>query len=778
MSLVLLALAACRPTKYLKDNETLLVKNSYKMHSDQKISTLDDKLKLDNELFTLYKQKPNRKILGISRAWIYFKLAPRDQKSGMVKALNRFAELPAIVDTALCSATVRNINNYYYNKGYLNNTVSYELIHKSKRKSEVRYHIQTKKLFTIDSLQYQCADTSILSILLQNKSASHLAKNGPIDNSIFLKEKLRISELLQNNGYAEFNPLYIGSLSLDTSRAMNIVGLKISLPQDRVEHKKFAIKSVNVYHNITASENQWLWNRGLIDSIHFFDRSRAESVNPEFLKHKILTRPGQNYNKSEITNSYNNLNKLGLYRFINIETQIDTSDHLAINLNYYLNLNKKWVFDAGADLNYTTLKSVGANLFGVTGNIVLKNRNLLGNAEVFQTGLQIGTEINLLGIRNYSSLTANFQNTLVLPQFYDVTGSYGLLQQIRSLVHKRYNKEPQTFTNFSLGVDYVFLANTYQYFALNSQIGYDINNKQNQRLSAHTFNVSYYLPRSFAAFDSLFRINEFLRRSFQGNRLFTSFVFNDLNYYKQTKVNSFYTKSLYTSLEFSGLEIQIANSIYNLFSSRNLDFKLRNIEFSKFIRFDIDHRWYFSYSDNSSLVLRATSGVIFPFGTSVASPYIRQFYMGGPQSMRGWSIRELGPGGELPPNVASNLSFFSAADMKLETNIEYRSNLFWRFKWAAFMDMGNLWLLPKSSREDKIGEISKTFYKQLAISAGLGLRMDVTFAIIRMDYGIKLRNPYKNEETKSYWLYGAKNPVSLTKIYKNSNLHLAINYPF
>lgn len=770
MVLILIG-TSCNTTNYVKGNQSLLKKNKFKMVEFDSDLTENQ---LSADIFTLYRQRPNRKVLvGIPREWFYYNLSKLDPTKMRYKIFSNYAEEPAILDSILVKSTENNIRNYFINKGYLNVTVS-STIKTKRKKSTVTYLIYAKDRLKIRSIEYSTLDTAILEILNSNASTALLKKGSPVDNALFQAEKARITDILNNNGFADFTPLYIPSLKIDTSDNLADLILRVNLPQGKSKHDQFRIGKVNV---IRQSADAVAYDKveTEFDSIKFIRYGGGVEVKNSLLARNIFTRPGQLYNKSNLSKSTSQLNRLGLFRFINLDTKKDSSKPGNIDISYTLNLNKRWVFDASSDLNYTTVRALGSNLFGISGNVNLRNRNLLGSAEVLSTSLEVGTEVNITKLSTYNAINLRYQNSLRLADFYDITGGFAIWKSIVKRFGRTVQK-PNSFTSLELGFNYVFLNDAYIYYLLNTQVAYDIRLDRYKRIDAHTFSISLYVPVTFPRFDSVIKKNSFLESSFKGKRLITSFLFHDFIKYKQKDLNERWTTSNYYSVEFSGIEISAINSLYNLILAKDEVFSLNSLQFSKFIKLDWDKRWYYTMKDRSSVAFRLTSGVAIPYGRDKVVPYIRKFFMGGPQSMRGWAIRELGPGATKPSQEQNEFAFFSAGDIKLEANAEYRTDLFWRFKWAWFFDIGNVWLWPQSEGTPE-AKFSKDFINQIAFNTGVGLRMDISFCILRLDYGVKLRNSYLNAD-QSHWVFSKSNKLSLANIWNEGNFHLAINYPF
>jgi len=201
---------------------------------------------LSADIFTLYRQRPNRKVLvGIPREWFYYNLSKLDPTKMRYKIFSNYAEEPAILDSILVKSTGNNIRNYFINKGYLNATVS-STIKTKRKKSTVTYLIYAKDRLKIRSIEYSTLDTAILEILNSNASTALLKKGSPVDNALFQAEKARITDILNNNGFADFTPLYIPSLKIDTSDNLADLILRVNLPQGKSKHDQFRIGKVNV----------------------------------------------------------------------------------------------------------------------------------------------------------------------------------------------------------------------------------------------------------------------------------------------------------------------------------------------------------------------------------------------------------------------------------------------------------------------------------------------------------------------------------------------------
>lgn len=776
LSLFMVVLASCNTTKYLSEDVSLLKTNKLKVNTPAK-SELDYQIR--EQLDGLYKQKPNSNFLLVfPREWFYFKSEHMKNKdSWFTKSLIKISETPSITDTNLCNETKSNMEDLLFNVGYFNAKANYTISYKNK-KASVTYNIQTGNRFFLNDIKIIAEDSVIDSIVNQDHEASLLKSGNPLDYNEFQKERARISELLFNQGYIDFNPLYIEPILADTIHGKANILIRIRNPRERSFHNKFYINKiiVNPTYTPTTIDTGQLY---FYDSLSIMQKTGEEFIKPSILRKKILINPGEVANKSLVDATYDQLYKLGTYRFISTESKLDSIEANKVNYLIQLSPSKKWVLDFGADLNYTSLRKTSPSLLGVSGYVHLKNRNMFKRAVAFTTKLEAGTELNFNNLSNFNSINVHFGNEFSLPSFTDITKSFSLYKFISKPFIDNF-QTPDSRTVLRAGIDYENLVSLYRYISINTNIEYDWYIKRNKRFTVRTLGFFLYLPNTTNEFEKFLQGNRFLIKSFTDRRLFTSYLLDNLTFYYQSKIKKNTQHAVITSMNLSGLEVHLLNSAYNLISNNKDTFSFINYEFSKFYKGELDYRFYFAPSSRSKIAFRFATGFVKPFGTSSSIPYIKQFYVGGPQSIRAWNIREIGPGGLNLADSSINQTFFAAGDFKLEASLEYRFDIYWRFKGALFLDAGNIWLLPNRLTDDPSGRLGKNFLKEIAVGTGIGLRLDLTYFLFRVDYGFKLRNNYPDKDGK-YWLYGPgkeNGAVSVNQLFKNSTLHLALDYPF
>ncbi|MEO6189975.1 MAG: POTRA domain-containing protein, partial [Saprospiraceae bacterium] len=463
----------------MNSNQKLLKSNNItiKDHS----TDINEELKLKSELSTLYKQKPNRRWLFIFRREKIYSYLQKKNKSKVLfrKTLEKIAEPPSILNEDLILATENNIHNFMFNKGYFDVNVD----HKTKVKKStatVNYLVFSNKLYLIDSFAITADDSKIEAIVTKTYKESFLGPGKPFDNILFQLEKRRITNLLNNSGYAEFNPFYIDNLDTDTSNQINKAILHISNPDQKMNHTQYEINQVNIYKDFNSS-TQPSYSLTSLNSLNFYNTQTKFYIKNKLLAKKILLRPEMLYSKARLDSTYNRLSQLEFYKFINIETKVDSSKSNKLIHNIFLTPSNKWVFDIGTDLNYTTLRSNAVtSLFGISGYTLLKNRNVFHGAEVFDSKVEVGAELSFLSGSLFNAFNFNFSNSYHLPSFYDITGSFRL-SKVLLRPFKVNLKKPDARTSFNLGIELVSLIDFFKYVSFNSGISYNIPINKNSR---------------------------------------------------------------------------------------------------------------------------------------------------------------------------------------------------------------------------------------------------------------------------------------------------------
>jgi hypothetical protein len=774
--------SSCNTTKYLKDNETFLEKNTVILESQ---SEIDDKFTLKSNLNNLIVQKPNGRILfTIPKEYVYY----RNSQPGDSSWYNRFflkymSEIPAIYDSTKSDYSAEAIKNYLVNKkGYYNATVAVRENTKFP-KTEVDYIVDPKDRYKINSIEFFGNDKTTINDIKSVSNKSLIKKGDYIDASAFDFELTRLSLALQNKGYANFATNY---LSIKGDSSLNNKGVDIFLellpPLPDSFHQKYTIGQINVFTDFHRDQDTTKLDNAFHNNVRYYKQGDKFLVRPRAIDNAIFLEPGNIYNRDLRTKTRRKLSELGTYRFVTMSARIDEIHDSIINYDILLTpFQKKWVADFGWDffISSTSQSSDGNNrVFGFSLSNQLKNRNFLGGAEQFTISSQVGLELQFNSSNTNSfirSRSYGLNAALEIPRQRNLLEKKPLINLLGIINDETFQKfKENTTTTISAGFTYADLVNNFSRSSINAAYSHNYRPNTKSRFIIRQVGLEYNDYTLSPTFQTRIQDNPLLLRSFDDN-LLTGIFFRDITYLYTQPVNldgnSF---AFISNFEWSGMETFFTNKLYNLISGKNDVWKLNNnIEFAKYFRLELDPRFYEFFSDNHSFAARAYAGIIIPFGSSEAAPFFKQFSVGGPNSMRGWDQKELGPGAYserlLQPD---SLTFFQTGDIKLEINLEYRFDIVYVLEGALFFDAGNVWTLKEN--DDRPGsQFTSEFVDQIAVSAGYGFRFDFTYFNIRFDFGYKLRNPFPFEKTDRHWYNWDE-----IKAQKFGNFQVAVNYPF
>lgn len=784
--LAVFALGGCNSAKHLEEGQSFLESNSTSIRSEAKVR---NKSSLKSGLEDQYRQSQTRTFIGIPRHTFYYAGQNNPKDRWFKRWLHtKLGDPPVLYDSTLAAETVRAMHTYLQQRGYWDNTVDFNAVTEGHRTS-VQYSADPGKRWTISSIEYIAPDSSIQEILDESINKSFLEAGEPVDIELMEKEQARVTRLLQNAGYANFYQNYISTPLADSSDHRMDLTIEIQPPADAGTHQTYNIGEIRVYPDFTNEAP--ISVDTIIDSIRFLSPEYPMLVKPETILRQIFISTGELYNRDRHEKTLRQLNKIETYSFVSARPTINPEDSTILDFDIYLNRNKRMGIGGDIEINYSTLDDISRrSLFGLGGNINYRNRNLLRGGEFFSTSLESSVEFNLKSPGALiNSLSLSLQNNLWIPRFIDPLHIYRGLNAVRIgkngiLGDKVLGWIRDDNSKFNVGYQYLSLIDLYSYHSVNLSFGYDALPDNFRRLQLNHMGVEFFLPIIEPAFEEVLETNEFLRQSFT-RQLFTGLIFKDYLFEVNRPKSAGDSRKFIHSSEISGLEVFVINLIENAIAGRQQKFEFvgndgDTLDFAHFAKFEADWRHYEKLRGNQEVAFRATAGLAFPYGPySRQVPYVKQFYIGGPQSIRAWQIRELGPGGYEDPNVDENtVQFYQTGDIKLEMSVEYRfrigtilaNRMF--LNGAFFVDAGNVWTL-KQDPDRPNSNFTTNFLQQIAVGTGFGFRVDFRYFQIRWDLGYKLRNPYPNEDG-DYWLWSNFNNFS----FRQFNSNFAIGYPF
>lgn len=678
--------------------------------------------------------------------------------------LNKLSEKPVWYTPDLAQQGRVDLIKHLTSRGYYQSKVEYRAKIKGKQ-ANVTYDVDPGPPLMTRSISYKSDNLDIQNVLDSLSPFLGLQPGHPLDEQILFPDQLVIIQALQDHGYyqvskSSFDYFYSDSTGQKIDLSCNLI------PPDGVsDFKKFTIREVNVYSTDRLTNREGLKDT-IIQNIHYHYTQRPSIIKPKWFTRYLQFSAGQTYHYSNLQKSRTDFQNLGVYRSVTMYPEIMDSN--SIRMNMFLPAVKKQYVQADFETSYVTNKDqlTGNKLIELRAILQYRHRNIFGGGEQFSVSATPSIGVQFASGKLYIPWGLNLQTGVTIPRFIDI-GILKLANRVGLLPNREYQDIKRTArTRFNLATIYdlfLFYNKNTDLNERNTQqetrfsIGYDYSKENRNFYRYNPIGIDYLNYNLSDGF--LSAAPEFYKRSFSqrfiGGLLFKEFS-GDINKSLQN-LNSL--RLLY-SIETSGIEA----GIIDLFSSKTIFPKL-----SRYVRGDLDTRYTIKLSTADQIGIRVAAGLAFPFGESTNSvPFIRQFFVGGPNSIRGWAIREIGPG--LYRNISNQsnkLSYYQTGNLKFEFGSEYRFDVFSYLKGAVLFDGGNVWLLKKDPSLPG-GEISSKFLSQLYYSTGLGARFDFDYFLIRFDTGIKLRAPYLYDNGKH------APDLSL----KNTQFNISLGLPF
>lgn len=765
----------CRTTKFLSNDEILLSKNTITINDRQQIP---QKSQLNTQLYNVLNQKPNVRFLGFRpRLWYYYRTLHKTDSSVITKFLKtRIAEPPVLMTNDQGEKNSSNLENFLHSKGYFSAVAGFSP-HIKKKIGQAEYVVTVGPLTTMKEIIYRADDSTLLNILLSNTDNTNLKPGNPLAKELFDAESFRITRVLQNQGYYSFNPEYI-RYAADTTGEKNVIVVIINNPPGQSTHKVYSVRSLSIFDNdILFSSQYGSRDSSIWENINYHYQKNKFYIAPQTFDKFIFLRTDSVFQVDKYIKTINKINRLDITQLVKDDIDV-RGDSLDIRL--YVPANKRYVLQGNFDLNYSTI-SDSIKLFGVIVGGQLINKNAFGNGETLINRLNIGTDFNLRrnNARPLNNFLVQLNNEVNFPKFIDLYGFMRFFNKLK-LGHRKIisdvlltNLQEEAQTRLTLNYEFSSTVNYLSYHSLLSSLGFKLVRNQNSSYVFTPISINVWLPKVKPRFQPVLDNNVYYRNSIS-DRLFTGFIFQNFGYDQifRSWASGAETR-LITTVEFSGHEILFGNWLWN--QLRDTFTLNKNVEFAQYGRFELDIRRQMLVGRGQTANLRLSTGVAFPFGTSSNVPYIKQFYLGGPFSVRGWAIRELGPGSFID-TAAARIStggfYYQQADFKLEFNAEYRFPIFWRMAGTIFLDGGNIWSLRKPEDDPRPGaRLSRRFLGEVGLSSGMGLRFDFSYFVFRLDIGSKIKSPYRIEER--YYPY-----TTLRQMVTDLNFNIALGMPF
>lgn len=726
--IIVVTISACSASKFIPEGSYLL--DDVKIKSDTKnIET--------SQLEPYIRQKGNSKWFSLFKVPLgTYALSGRDTTKWINRKLQALGEGPVLFDSLQAEQTCNDLSNVLHGMGYIKAQVDYALKREKKKKVKVIYNLHPGKRYHISSINYDIQDKNIDSVLKNKKFHSTNLRTGmPFMVSVLDNEREQITDFLNNNGYVNFHKDFI-SYSADTISGSTDIDITLHLHkfisgngEEETEHKQYTIGKINYHAN------------GDFDKI---------PLRKSVLEENTIIEAGKLYNTDELQKTYNRFGRLPIVKYTNIKFT-ERPDSNILDCNIGISTNK---------INSISFQPEGTNTAGDLGaaaSLTYENRNIFRGAETFSIKLRGAFEAitGLEGYQNQDYEEYSLEAKLLFPQF------------VVPFLSKKFKKQSTAMSELTVSYN---MQNRPEFhrrvFTASWRYRWnDISGKKSYKFDLIDLNYIY-MPWISTTFkeeylDDVNNRNSILRYNYEDlfiMKLGFGMSFNNGD--EAYKIN----------VETSG---NFLSGISHLLGSkRNEDnqYTLFNIAFAQYVKGDFDYTKIIMFDRNNSLALHAGLGIAYPYGNSKILPFEKRYFSGGANSVRGWSVRGLGPGKFKGTNGA--IDFINqTGDIKLDLNIELRSFLFWKVYGAAFIDAGNIWTI-RAYEEQPGGQFRfKDFYKQIAVAYGLGIRFNFDFFILRFDMGMKAINPAYNSNNEHYAIFHPD-------FSRDFAFHFAVGLPF
>ncbi len=768
-----LGMVSCSSTKFIGEGEYLL--DNVKIVSDTKAYK-------PNDLKPYLRQQPNFKVFGLMKWQLYlYGWSGRDENKWINKRLRSMGEPPVVLDTALVEQSVNELQRFFVNKGYLNAQVNASVDTSKYKKAVVTYQITSHEPYRIFDYSMHLADPKIDSIAhlkprrqsvlasafrFYSEDYTSLIRDGDLfDRDVLDHERQRITSLLRRRGYYAFNRDYLSYVA-DSSYNRNVVDLDMLLKPFRWQrpdgsvvdtvHRPYYIKEVSIvtdYNPLTFEENQvTAYDTVQVGDVKILYGKNGRSIRPSILGGSNYIRPGRLYNERTVEQTYASFAALRALRNVNIRfTELEENDSLKLNCTILTSPAKLQGF--GVDVEGTN----SAGDLGFASSLNYQHRNLFKGSEVFSAKVR-GAYEALSGDLSEGNSYWEFgvEASILFPRFLFPFLKENFRRKVRATTELKMSYSIQTRPEFKRSI-------------VSAGWNYLWQERSNMQ-ARHVFkllDIDYvHLPKISQSFRDSLPESTLLYNFTDQFILGTGYIYSFNNYNAQDRMRD--NHSMRFSFEMAG------NLLYGFSKLTGADrdeegrYKLFGINYAQFVKGDVDFSKSLVLDSRNRLAFHIGVGVGYPYGNSRMLPFERSYFAGGANSVRGWSVRSLGPGSMPADSVRSFAQ--QVGDIRLDLNVEYRTKLFWKFEMAAFVDAGNIWTFHKDETRPNGNFDFSRFYKEIAISYGLGLRLDFDFFLIRFDTGMKAYNPQETGQKRWALLH--------PNFHDNFAWHFAVGYPF
>lgn len=664
-----------------------------------------------------------------------YSLSGRDSTKWLNRILKDMGESPVLYDSLHTVQSARDLVAELRNEGYLGAYVDISTRIK-KKKIDVTYTLHPGEAYSIGNIRYDIQDSAIASLLRMDDVRNQKLKTGQKFNVESLdRERKRITDLIVNNGYYKFNKDFI-TYNADTVAGNKGIDLTLTLHRYRTNqiadtsHVRYTIRNVDF---VSGSQDD--------PTIH---------LRRGVLKSNTFITPQSTYSSHNLQKTYTHFGRLQAIKYTNIGFR-EVPDSTVLDCNIQISTNKP------STVSFQPEGTNTAGDFGAAVALTYQNRNLFRGSELLSVELR-GAYEAIRGLEGYSN--ENFEEysaeaRLMFPRFIAPLLPYGFKRRVTATSEVSLLYDLQNRPEYHRRV--LSLAWRYRWNDANHHDKYQID----------LIDLNYvFMPWISDKFrkdylDNADNRNAILRYNYEDLLIMkfgVGFSYNNG------------TDAIKVNMETAGNLLNLLSRPMHLQKNEMGLYKLFNIAYAQYVKGDFEYTKNIRLDYNNSLVAHVGLGIAYPYGNSTILPFEKRYFSGGANSVRGWSVRELGPGKFIGRD--GKIDFINqTGDMKLDLNLEYRAHLFWKLNGALFVDAGNIWTL-RNYEDQQGGQFNiNDFWKQIALSYGWGVRLNFDYFILRFDFGMKAINPAYDNNRQHYLI---TNP----RLSRDLTFHFAVGMPF
>lgn len=763
----------CAPAKKVSEGSYLLRKNNLSLKYSDDVKRSEKSVTssmLENYIPT--SQTPNKRILGAPLYLNAYNLIDSTKHGWFQRIFKKIGEAPIIYDSLTTISSCKEMKMFMQSNGFYYSSISDTTKYKRK-KAFVDYKIKSGLPTLISSVKYNFIDKSLEDVI-EVDSANSLIKVGvPLSRNILNKESTRIADYLKNMGYYGYSPNNINYL-VDTLKEQRKAAITVNIRSSNSKSSDgssdiYRIRNIYVNSDFSPIKTDSIkHDTSIYKGIYIINkRGTKQNIRPEVLTSVLTIYPNYIYSKEEIDYTNVNLSNLRFFKSVNIvfkEVANEDSEviYFTKNTNETIEqINERYV---DCTIECVPMKkqsykidgelSTNSNYTGISASIGYSNKNLFKGADVFNVSFNTAYDI-MHSKSKKNSYEFGVSTSLSLPRLIVPfkIARYNRLNRVQTRIELSYNNQYRPY---------------YHRMLSNAAFGY----QWGKRFSNYVFkplNVAYiHVPWIDKNFWEGIQ-NKYLQNSYTSQLIFgMAGSYNYSNGLSQKSLTHNLKINGETSGNFLNLMSVILDSPYKGDLSEGGD-RYRNafnVRYSEYFRFDLSYVLNQKIKENGAIVFRIYAGGGYAYNNTKAIPFERMFFVGGASSMRGWQVRTLGPGAS--PSIINNDYAAQVGNIRLEANLEGRFHVAGPLNGAIFLDCGNVWMNGKGDIPKSQQFRFNTFTKQIALNTGMGARFDFKFFILRLDWGIILRNP--GWEAGHEWIRS----FSL----RNTAVHFGIGYPF